>query len=133
MPAPAEKRTIPFVHELSVAESLVEIACEKAHELGDVRVEALHVRLGPLSGVVKEALLFSFEVASQGTPIEGARLAIQDMPLLAYCPSCREVRELKSPQRRICPVCEQPTPELRGGEELQLAALEVWENAAPHR
>jgi hydrogenase nickel incorporation protein HypA/HybF len=121
------------MHELSIAESLVEIACEKAHELGDVRVEALHVRLGPLSGVVKEALSFSFEVAAQGTPIEGARLAIVDMPLVAYCPQCDEERELESPQRRRCPVCDAETPELRGGEELELAALEVWENAAQDR
>ena len=121
------------MHELSVATSLVEMACEKAHDLGDVRVEALHVRLGPLAGVVKEALLFSFEVAAQGTPIEGARLQIQDMPLTVMCPSCRVERELASPQRRRCPVCDTPTPELRGGRELELSALEVRENAAPNR
>ena len=40
------------MHELSLAMSLVDVACEKAQTLGDVRVEALHVRLGPYCGVV---------------------------------------------------------------------------------
>lgn len=121
------------MHELSVATSLVEMACAKAQDLGDVRVEALHLRLGPLSGLVKEALLFSFDVAAQGTPIAGARLLIQDMPLIVMCPTCAEQRELESAQHRRCPVCGTPTPEVLGGSELELLALEVRENAAPHR
>ncbi len=121
------------MHELSVATSLVDMACEKAHAMGGVRVEALHLRLGPLSGVVKDALLFSFEVAAQGTPIEGARLVIETTPITVLCPTCAEERVLASAQRRRCPVCDTPTPELTGGRELELRALEVWEDAAAHR
>ena len=77
-----------------MAMSLVELACEKASGLGDVRVEALHLRLGALSGVVKEALLFSFDVAAEGTPVAGARLEIEDVPLTVRCPRCAVEREL---------------------------------------
>jgi hydrogenase nickel incorporation protein HypA/HybF len=66
------------MHELSVAMSLVELACEEAERLQARRVEALHVRVGPLSGVVKEALLFSFDIAAAGTSIDGARLKVED-------------------------------------------------------
>lgn len=69
------------MHELSVAISLVDAACERLDALGDVRVEAVCVRLGPLSGVVKDALLFCFDAATQGTRLEGARLDIEDAPL----------------------------------------------------
>ena len=121
------------MHELSIAISLVEAACEKAAELGGVRVEALHLRLGPLSGVVRDALLFSFDLAAAGTAIEGARLDIEDVPVVVFCPACGAERELPSIQRFRCPVCDTLTPEVVRGRELELAALEVTEPATPHR
>src|ERR1043165_6386958 len=99
------------MHELSIAVSLVEIAAEKAAGLGGARVEALHMKVGPLSGVVKDALLFSFEVAVKGTPIEGARLEIEDVPLAVFCARCEAERELPDPVL-LCPVCGEPTPEV---------------------
>jgi hydrogenase nickel incorporation protein HypA/HybF len=65
------------VHELSVALALVDAAADQARALGAVRVQAVFVRLGARSGVVKDALLFCFDAAAQGTAIEGARLEIE--------------------------------------------------------
>ena len=62
------------MHELSIALSLVDAACEKAAALGEVRVEAVYVRLGPLSGVVKDALSFCFDAAARGSSIDAAHL-----------------------------------------------------------
>jgi hydrogenase nickel incorporation protein HypA/HybF len=121
------------VHELSVAVALVERACEKAVELGDVKVEALRVRVGPLSGVVKEALLFSFDVAAKGTAIEGARLEVEDVPLTVHCAHCARERTLASPQHLRCPVCGESTPDVRRGRELELTALEVLDDVASNR
>ena len=127
------------MHELSIALSLVDAACEEAARLGDVRVEALHLRLGPLSGVVRQALEFSFEVAAEGTPIAGAQLRIQEVPVTVLCPLCGIERQLASVQHFRCPVCATPTPEVVHGRELELVALEVvemvevTENATTHR
>jgi hydrogenase nickel incorporation protein HypA/HybF len=121
------------VHELSIAIGLVELACEEAGRQGDVRVDALHLRLGPLAGVVREALLFSFDLAAAGTMVEGARLAIEDVPLVVRCPRCEQDRELPSVQRFRCPICGTPTPQVVRGKELELVALEVTDRAAPHR
>jgi hydrogenase nickel incorporation protein HypA/HybF len=117
------------VHELSIATSLVEIASEKARGLGDVHVEALHLRLGALAGVVREALLFSFEIVAAGSAVEGARLEIQDVPLTVMCPRCAEERELAG-FPLVCPVCQAPTPQVLRGRDLELAALEVRDGAA---
>ena len=68
------------MHELSIAVNIVDIACEEAERQGDSRVDAVYLNLGALSGVVKDALLFSWELACEGTRIAGARLAIRDMP-----------------------------------------------------
>jgi len=122
------------VHELSIALSLVEAACEAAAPLGNVRVEALHVRLGALSGVVKEALAFSFDVAAKGTSIDGARLDIEDVPVTAYCPRCETERGLDAASFALrCPVCGTQLPQLIHGREMELTALEVCDEEAADR
>jgi hydrogenase nickel incorporation protein HypA/HybF len=118
----------PPVHELSFAIALVEAACEKLETLGDVRVEALHVRVGALSGLVKEALTFSFDVATEGTPIAGARLQYEDVPVTVLCARCGE-RELPGVQSFRCPECQAPSPVVKG-REMDLVALEVRDHVA---
>jgi len=112
------------VHELSVAVSLVELAWGEGERLGG-RVSAVHIRLGALSGVEKDALRFSYEVACQDTPLAGSELRIEDVPLLVYCPTCAVDRVLDSAQFLSCGICGTPTPEVRAGRELELVALEL--------
>lgn len=65
------------MHELSIALSLVDAVCEDLTRLGDVSVRRVRVRVGPLSGVVADALSFAFEVAAAESAIAGARLDIE--------------------------------------------------------
>ena len=68
------------MHELSIALNILEIAEEESEQRGNTAVEAIHVKLGAMSGVVKDALLFSYEVACQDTPLAGSKLVqVQDM------------------------------------------------------
>jgi hydrogenase nickel incorporation protein HypA/HybF len=113
------------MHELSIALSIVEMAEGKAQELGGVQIEAVHLKLGALSGVVKDALLFSYELACDGTPLAGSRLIIEDVPLVAYCSTCQAERTLDSIQRFCCPVCESSRLEVTQGKELEVVALEI--------
>ena len=66
------------MHELSIAMNIVEIAEQQLATHGGERIRAVHIRLGPLAGVAKDALLFSFGLACEGTAAEGARLVIGD-------------------------------------------------------
>jgi hydrogenase nickel incorporation protein HypA/HybF len=121
------------MHELSIALELVDIALAEARRLGDVRVVAVHLRAGPLSGVVPEALRFSFDVAAAGTAIEGARLEIEPEAVAVWCATCAEARTLADMQHRRCPVCDRPTPDLLSGDGLELTALEVADHASADR
>lgn len=67
------------MHELSIALSMIDLASEEVDRRGGGRVTALHLKLGSLSGVVKEALTFSYEIACQGTPLEGSQLVIEEL------------------------------------------------------
>lgn len=112
------------MHELSIAMGIVDAALEEAQQLG-VRVSAVHLRLGALSGVVKDALLFSYEVACQDTPLEGSHLIVEDVPVIVFCPRCNERRTLPSVQLFACPQCEAPTGNIVQGKELEVFAIEV--------
>jgi hydrogenase nickel incorporation protein HypA/HybF len=113
------------MHELSIAISIVQIAAEAAENNGGGTVESLYLKLGKLSGVVKEALLFSWDLACAGTPIEGARLVIEEVPITARCVACEADRTLVSVNDLACPVCNGPMPTILSGRELQLTALEI--------
>jgi len=112
------------MHELSIALSIISMAEAEARERG-VQVNAVHLKLGTLSGVVKEALLFSYDLACEGTLLEGSRLLIEEVPTVVYCPACRTERTLDSVQRFSCSVCDSPTPEVVRGRELEVTALEI--------
>lgn len=115
------------MHELSIALSMIEMATEEASRHGGARVNALHLKLGALSGVVKDALLFSYEVATIGTPLEGSCLLIEEVPVVVYCPECQAEHELESVQRFCCPVCGTLTSEVVRGKELEFVTLELGE------
>src|SRR6202011_4459311 len=95
------------MHELSIAMGIVDAALDESQRRG-VQVSAVHLRLGALSGVVKDALLFSYEVACQDTPLEGSRLLIEEVPVMVFCPQCKEKRVLESVQSFSCPECASP-------------------------
>lgn len=114
------------MHELSIALSLVDVACGELTRFSPgTQITAVHVRVGPLAGVVPEALSFSFEIAAQGSAIEGARLEIERVPLTAWCEGCAAEQPIASIQALRCPVCGGLASEVISGRELQLAALEV--------
>ncbi len=117
------------MHELSIAMGIVYAALDEAQRRS-VKVSAVHLRLGALSGVVKDALLFSYEVACQDTLLEGSQLIVEDLPVVVFCPRCQEKRELESVQLFQCPVCGTPTMDVRQGKELEVFALEVEEDAS---
>ncbi len=112
------------MHELSIALAIVDVAAEEAERRGG-RVVAVHLKLGALAGVVKDALVSAFGLAREGTALEGADLIVLEVPLVAFCPTCAAERTLASPQSLCCPTCGAPTPEVVSGRELEVVALEI--------
>lgn len=113
------------MHELSIALGIVDAAAEEAGRLGRGRVVAVHLRLGPLSGVVPDALRSAFELAREQEPaLAAAELVVEEVPVAAYCPACAAERAVPFPELR-CPACGTPTPDVVRGRELEVFAIEV--------
>jgi hydrogenase nickel incorporation protein HypA/HybF len=113
------------VHELSVALSIIEGVEEEVGRQGGGRVSAVHLKLGPLSGVVKEALLFSYGLACEGTQLEGSCLIVEDIPLRIYCSDCQDEKAPVSMQQLQCLQCGSPAARVIQGDELEVTALEL--------
>ncbi len=112
------------MHELSIATQIVEIL---ETDLADQSGRILSVRLdvGVLSGVVPDALEFAWDLATEHSRLAGSRLEINEIPIVAHCPKCDEDRTLPSIDRLRCPVCNEWTPVILSGQELQIRAVEM--------
>jgi hydrogenase nickel incorporation protein HypA/HybF len=117
----AEKR----MHELSIALSILDVVEEECERRGNAPVAAVHLKLGPLSGVVKEPLLAAFELAREGTPLQSCELVIEEVPIVVHCPACGVERTVISMQQMCCPICATPTPDVIRGRELEVTAMEL--------
>ncbi len=114
------------MHELSIALSIVDVAAEEAERQGGGRVVAVHLKLGPLSGVVKEALLSAFELAREGSPLAESALVVEEVA--GRRPTARPARPsgpVASVPELPCPDCGTPTPQVVRGRELEVVALEI--------
>jgi hydrogenase nickel incorporation protein HypA/HybF len=113
------------VHELSIASNLVDIVSESAGKANARRVVAVHLRLGALAGVAIDSLQFCYDIAASGTPLEGSRLTIEEVPAMIFCRACDRAVELPSTQLFMCPMCGTPSAELRQGKELEIESIEI--------
>jgi hydrogenase nickel incorporation protein HypA/HybF len=111
------------LHELSIAESIVQVACRHANGR---RVTKVQVKVGHLRQVVPSALSFGFELVAQGTPVEGAELEMEEVPATGSCRGCgAENRFGNFPLQ--CPACGGFDVEILRGEELLVEYLELEE------
>lgn len=111
------------LHELSIAESVVRIAGDQANGR---RVSKVHMKVGHLRQVVPSALAFSFELVTEGTPIEGAELEMEEIPAVGKCRDCAAESRLES-FPLLCRECGGFELEILEGEELVVEYLELEE------
>ena len=114
------------MHELSIANSILEAVQAEAQRRPGVRVSKVGVRIGELSGVVPEALSFGFEVLVRGTEWQPLKLEIETVPRRQRCPHCAHTFAVLN-YEVACPQCGAPETDCVGGDELDLAYLEVEE------
>jgi len=112
------------LHELSLTQSLIEIAEEHARREGAETIVSLTLEIGALSGVIREAVEFAFEACSRGTLAEGATLDIIDVPALGHCTDCDQQCAMQS-LVDTCPHCGAFAVEIMQGQEMTLTEMEI--------
>jgi hydrogenase nickel incorporation protein HypA/HybF len=112
------------MHELSIAQGIVDIVRMHVSEndLSDVR--SVHLKVGALSGVVAESLEFSFSAITADTPLSQARLSIDRIPFMIQCQSCGAKSESEM-GIVVCASCKSPDTRVISGTELQVLHIEL--------
>jgi hydrogenase nickel incorporation protein HypA/HybF len=116
----AEGGWVP-IHELSIAQAIVDVATRSA---GDSRVTRVYVKVGRLRQVVPAALEFSFELCTHGTAAEGAALELEEVPIGVACRSCGAASE-PAGFPLACAACGALRVDVVRGEELLVESLEL--------
>lgn len=116
------------MHELSIATSIVETVREHVARAGGGVVRRVTLRIGRLAAVHEEALRFSFDLVREGTLLAGAELAVIDVPVRIWCPTCVAEVELPGVQSFACPACGTRSGDIRAGRELDLESIELDES-----
>ena len=112
------------MHELSLTQSLVEIAVDHAQREKAQGILSITIEIGSLSGVIPEAVEFAFDVCTRGTMAEGSSLEIRHIPGRGHCHECEKEAEMDF-MTLTCPHCGSFALELFQGKEMRLVELEV--------
>lgn len=109
------------MHELSITRNLVALVAERAT---GKRVSAVTLVVGKLTGVDVEAVRYCFDLCAEGTPLQGARLEVEEIAGRGACDRCGVEQELLAPVLK-CACGPGARMRVLAGEELTVRSMEV--------
>lgn len=119
------------MHELSVTESILEIALRHGREVGATAITDLFLVIGELSTIVDESVQFYWDIVSEETPAAGSTLHFRRVPGRLGCRACGHTY---SPREDLpCPACGSIEIDILAGEEFYLEAIEIAATGEPEK
>lgn len=112
------------MHEMSLAEGILQIVEAAAREQGFTRVREIRLEIGALSGVEVEALSFCLDVVLRNSVADGARVELERLPGQGFCLACGERVEIQA-LYDACPKCGGYQVQATGGTEMRVKDLLV--------
>jgi hydrogenase nickel incorporation protein HypA/HybF len=112
------------MHEMSIAQSLIAILEEEMEKHRARSLKSVRLHIGRMSAVVPDALSFCFQVITEGTALEGAKLDMEIIPLRASCRECGHEFEVKD-YVFVCPECSSTRIDSIAGQDLSIVEMEV--------
>jgi hydrogenase nickel incorporation protein HypA/HybF len=112
------------MHELSVTESVLEIACKHAQKAQATRVTDIYLVIGRLSSIVDDSIQFYWDIISKDTLCEEAELHFKRIPAKLLCLDCKHEYHLAG-ELVPCPNCNSPRIRVLSGDEFHLESIEI--------
>ncbi|MDY7016178.1 MAG: hydrogenase maturation nickel metallochaperone HypA [Cyanobacteriota bacterium] len=113
------------MHETDMTKALIGTVREWWEMQGDrPHISQIHLTVGQFTCVEPASLQFAFEVQTRNSFLEGAKLVIQETPLIAFCPFCQQEYRPQMGLQYTCPQCRSPMGEIRSGRELKIDRIE---------
>ncbi|HNY92159.1 MAG TPA: hydrogenase maturation nickel metallochaperone HypA [bacterium] len=110
------------MHEISVAAALMRrvLAEKEARKLE--RISQIVLQIGPMSGIMPDALQFAYDSLREGTQLEGTELVIHSAELTTCCRHCLHLFDSRLMHTR-CPRCGSEELQIMGGDEFFIQYL----------
>ncbi|MDR3218188.1 MAG: hydrogenase maturation nickel metallochaperone HypA [Dysgonamonadaceae bacterium] len=112
------------MHEVSIAQSIVDLAIQQAESHSAIEVEELELEIGVLSGIEIPALAFALESCVMGTWLEKTRIVRHDIPGEGKCGDCGESFPIKD-MFSACPFCGSFAVRITKGKELRIKSIVI--------
>ncbi len=112
------------MHEMSLAEGILQVMDDAAREQGFSRVRVVRLEIGQLSAVEVEALRFCFDAVTRASLAEGAQLQIDSVPGAGWCMMCSKTVPLPA-LYEACPHCGGHQIQPTAGTQMRVKELEV--------
>ncbi|MEI7989241.1 MAG: hydrogenase maturation nickel metallochaperone HypA [Chloroflexota bacterium] len=111
------------MHELSFAQSILEISLNHAQMSKAKRVLDLYMVIGQLSSIVDDSIQFYWDIISQDTVCEGAQLHFERIPGTLECIDCHRIYTIE--ELSPCPSCGSIRVQIIEGKEFRLDSIEI--------
>ena len=112
------------MHELSVTESVLEIACRYGRQANATRVTDVYLVIGRLSSIIDDSVQFYWDLISKETLCEGASLHFNRMPATLTCLDCHQEFEMMA-ELTPCPNCGSARIRVLSGDEFNIESIEI--------
>lgn len=112
------------MHELSVTESILEIALRHADQANARRVTHLYLVIGQLASIVDDSVQFYWDIISKNTIADGATLHFKRLPATMLCLECNQ-QYRPGEDGFVCPACHSDHVKVITGEEFYMEAIDV--------
>lgn len=112
------------MHEMSLAESMLQIIEESARTRNFRRVRTVVLEIGRFAAVEPDAMRFCFAAVTRGSIADGAQLEIIETPGEGRCIACGRTVALQE-QYGLCPECGSAQIEIVAGSQMRVKNLEV--------
>jgi hydrogenase nickel incorporation protein HypA/HybF len=112
------------MHELSVTQSILEIALRHAEKAGAKKILQLNLTIGQLSSIVDDSVQFYWDIVSEDTIAKGAKLNFKRIPAVLQCLECNH-RYAPTDEELACPTCNSTQIKVVSGQEFLLESIDV--------
>ncbi len=112
------------MHELPVAEQLLEIALRHGESSGARKITSLNLVIGQLSSIVDDSVAFYWEMIAEDTIASGSTLHFDRLPVELVCLDC-QTSYTPIGEDFACPNCKSLHVKVRSGEEFYLESIEI--------
>ncbi len=112
------------MHELSVTESILEIALRHASTTNAKRITNLYLVIGQLASIVDDSVQFYWDIVARDTIAAGAVLHFKRLPAKLSCLDCNQQYNLDS-NSFSCPNCHSDRVKIISGDEFYMEAIDI--------